>query len=238
MSALLLLAVVGLTPQQQLEQALAEARPPPSLRAAFRARLTTDGASRTIEYDPYKPAGQQFFVTQSYGRDEELDAVVNDWRAEGQADIRIFADDLRSSIGEGRVIRQGDSWDLSFTHQISPKDGPVDRQMSPLMRGGLRLDPATGHLANITYSIERPFRLDDGTTVSEYSQTYSFSYSWRWGVSYVAGYELAARGGKWGLSESRRVKVELTDVTFCLASDARQELATRRTPGVNTVASR
>jgi hypothetical protein len=235
--SLFVMAVVG-SPEQQLETALDAARPPPSLRAAFTATLTTSNAVRKIEYDPYKPSGQQFFVTQSYGKDEELDAVVDDWRREGQADVRLFADDLRSSMGEGKITRAGDEWDLQFRHQISPKDGPVDRAMSPLMKGELKLAPDTGMLQRITYSIDRPFKLDDGTTVSEYSQNYMFGYSKRWGVSYVAAYDLSARGGKWGFSESRRVRVELTNVTFCLASDARQQLASKGLPSASNVAAR
>jgi hypothetical protein len=236
--SLLALAVLQGSPEAQLAKALDEAVPPPALRAAFHATLSTDNGVRRIEYDPYAPAGQQFFVTQSYGKDEELDAVVNAWRAEGQADVRLFADDLRSSMGEGKIAKVGDSWDLQFRHQISPKDGPVDRLISPLMNGELQLNPANGHLARITYSIERPFKLDNGTTVSEYRQSYSFGYSWRWGVSYVQTYELEARGGKWGLSESRRVKVELTDISFCLASDARQVLQSKPAAATRSVASR
>jgi hypothetical protein len=235
---LLTLAVLQGSPEAQLAKALDEAVPPPSLRAAFHATLSTDNGVRRVEYDPYKPTGQQFFVTQSYGKDEELDAVVNAWRAEGQADLRLFADDVRSSMGEGKITRSGDTWDLQFRHQISPKDGPVDRLISPLMNGELQLNQTTGHLARITYSIDRPFKLDNGTTVSEYRQSYNFGYSWRWGVAYVQSYEMQARGGKWGLTESRRVKVELTDISFCLASDARQVLQSKPAPSRNNVASR
>lgn len=236
--AALMFAVLQASPEAQLAQALDEAVPPPALRAAFHATLSTDKGVRRIEYDPYAPSGQQFFVTQSYGKDEELDAVVNGWRAEGQADVRLFADDLRSSMGEGKLTKVGDSWELQFRHQISPKDGPVDRLISPLMNGELQLNPSTGHLARISYSIDRPFKLDNGTTVSEYRQSYSFGFSSRWGVSYVQTYELQARGGKWGLSESRRVKVELTDISFGLASDARQVLQSKPGAVASALASR
>jgi hypothetical protein len=232
------IAVLQGSPQAQLAKALDEAVPPPALRAAFHARLSTDHGVRRVEYDPYAPVGQQFFVTQSYGKDEELDAVVNAWRAEGQADVRLFADDMRSSIGEGRLTEAGEGWDLQFRHKISPKDGPVDRLMSPMMNGELQLDPATGHLARITYSIDRPLKLDNGAVVSEYRQSYRFGFSRRWGVSYVQTYELEARGGKWGLSESRRVKVELTDISFCLASDARQVLQSKPATVTRSLASR
>ena len=75
------------------------------------------------------------------------------------------------------------------------------------------------------YSIDKPVKLDDGTTISEYTQNYQFGYSERWGVSYVLGYELDAKGGRWGFSETRTIKVTLTDVAFGLAGDAKQELA-------------
>lgn len=231
-------ALLQASPEQQLAAALDAATPAPALRASFRATLTTDKGVRRIEYDPFAASGPQFLVSQSYGKDDELDAIVNGWRTEGQADVRLFADDLRSSMGEGRFTREGQTWDLQFRHQISPKDGPVDRLISPLMNGELQLDPVTGHLARVAYSIDRPFKLDDGTTVSEYRQTYAFGYSNRWGVSFVQSYELQARGGKWGFSESRRVRVELTDVTFGLASDARQVLASKAGPSVGKQASR
>jgi len=41
------------------------------------------------------------------------------------------------------------------------------------------------------------------------------------------GYELTARGGRWGLSEERSVKVELTDIAFGLAGSGQQDLASK-----------
>ena len=41
------------------------------------------------------------------------------------------------------------------------------------------------------------------------------------------GYELTARGGRWGLSEERSVKVVLTDIAFGLAGDGKQDLASK-----------
>jgi hypothetical protein len=73
-------------------------------------------------------------------------------------------------------------------------------------------------------------KLEDGTQVQEYRQSYNFGYSERWGVSYVMGYELYARGGRWGLSEERTVKVILTDIAFGLAGDGNQTLASKPTP--------
>jgi len=232
--SLLLFAVTfgGLSPEQALDRALDAVEPPPALRATFRATLVSGAAVRRIEYDPYAAPGDQFKVTMEYGKDEELDAVVAGWRDEGQADCRLFADDLRASLGEARVSAYGDGLSIDFRHQISPNDGPVDAQISSRMVGRLTLDPANGYLSKIHYNIVKPVKLDDGTTLTEYDQTYDFSYSERWGVSYVLNYELEARGGRWGMSESRTIRVTLTDVAFGLAGDAKQEIASKPAPYV------
>lgn len=229
MISILLMAQV-LSPQQALDRALQASEPAPALRAAFRATLSTDKGSRRVEFDPYAEAGKQFVVAMSSGRDEELDAVVADWASERQADARIFADDLRASLGEARVTAKSTGWGLEFRRKILPKDGPVDRAITSVMKGELSLDPQGEHLSRVTYRIEKPIRLEDGTTLTDFMQTYDFGFSWRWGVSYVSSYELLARGGRWGFSERRGVKVQLTDVSFTLAGDARQQLASKSAP--------
>jgi hypothetical protein len=228
-ASLLLMAVTwgGLAPEVALERALDAVEPPPALRAAFRARLVSGKAVRQIEYDPYAAPGEQFKITMTYGEDEELDAVVQGWKDEGQADCRLFADDLRESLGEARITDQADVMAISFRHKVSANDGPIDREFSARMTGQLSLNPGNGYLSQVAYNIDKPVKLDDGTTLSEYSQTYQFGYSERWGVSYVLGYDLEAKGGRWGFSETRTIKVTLTDVAFGLAGDAQQDLASR-----------
>ena len=70
------------------------------------------------------------------------------------------------------------------------------------MKGRLTLDQTNGYLAQIEYAIDKPVKLEDGTTVTQYNQTYDFGYSERWGVSYVTAYEVEARGGAWGVAQS------------------------------------
>jgi hypothetical protein len=233
-ASVLLFAVTwgGLSPEAALERALDAVEPPPALRATFRATLASGHAVRRIEYDPYAPAGEQFKVTMAYGEDEELDAVVQGWKDERQADCRIFADDLRASLDEARLIDQGQSMAISFRHKVSANDGPLDAEFSSRMIGRLSLDPANGYLSRVEYSIEKPVKLDDGTTLNDYNQLYDFGYSERWGVSYVRSYQLEARGGRWGMSESRVIRVTLTDVAFGLAGDAEQEIASKSTPPI------
>lgn len=232
MPAFLLFAVTwgGLSPELALERALDAVEPPPALRATFRATLASGKAVRHIDYDPYAPAAEQFRITLTYGEDEELDAVVNGWRDEGQADIRLFADDLRLSLGEARLSDQGQSMAIDFRHKVSANDGPLDAEFSSRMVGKLKLDSSTGYLSQVEYNIVKPVQLEDGTTLSDYSQTYNFGFSERWGVSYVLGYELEARGGRWGMSETRTIRVTLTDVAFGLAGDADQEIASKPAP--------
>ncbi len=234
MPAFLLFAVTwaGLPPEQALERALDAAEPPPALRAAFHATLTAGNATRRIEFDPYAAPNERFKITLKHGDNDELDAVVDGWRDEGQADNRLFADDLRLSLGDARVAGAADSMSVSFRHKISVNDGPIDAQFSARMLGRLQLDSRTGYLQSIAYNIERPVKLDDGTEVSDYNQTYQFGYSQRWDVSYVMSYDLTAKGGRWGMSETRSVHVELTDIAFSFAGDSEQELGSKPTPSV------
>jgi hypothetical protein len=226
-ASLLLFAVsLGLSPTQALETALQAVEPHPALRAAFRATLTSGSAVRQIEYDPYADPGRQFRITNSIGKDEELDQVVNDWSAERQADVRLFADGLRMSLADARVVPEEQGLSIAFRHQIRPNDGPVDRAISSQMIGDMTLDTAS-HLQEINYAIERPIKLSNGTVLTDYQQTYTFGYSERWGVSYVTSYELDAKGGRWGLAETRSVRVTLTDVAFGLAGDANQQLTSK-----------
>jgi hypothetical protein len=94
-----------------------------------------------------------------------------------------------------------------------------------------------GFLSRIDYAIEQPVRLDDGAVLREYRQTYQFDHSDRWGVSYVTSYELEARGGRWGIDETRRMRVTLTDVAFGLAGDANQDLVSKPPPATRSTAS-
>lgn len=218
---------LALSPAEALERALDAVEPPPALRASFRATISSGAASRHIQFDPYLPLSEQFQVTWRFGDDPELDAIVEGWRAERQADVRLFADDLRGSLGDARIVSEQGGWSIQFRHRISPNDGAVDAAISSAMVGRLAFNGPNGLLSEVDYGLVRPIRLDDGTTLRTYQQTYRFGYSERWGVSFVSSYELEARGGRWGFNESRRVKVTLTDVAFGLAGDANQQLASK-----------
>jgi len=232
MPACLFFAVTwaGLPPEQALERALDAVEPPPAMRAAFHATLTSGNAVRRIEFDPYAPPAERFKLTLRHGDNDELDAVVDGWRAERQADSRIFADDLRLSLGDARIAGAPEAMAVSFKHRMSKNDTEFDAPFSAGLAGRVQLDEKTGFVSRIDYTIERPVTLEDGTEVSQYRQTYNFGYSERWGVSYVMAYEVYAKGGRWGLSEERTIKVTLTDVAFGLAGDGEQDLASRDAP--------
>jgi len=230
MSVLALCMMLALPSAADLDRALDEAEPPPALRASFRAELSTSRAVRRIEFDPYADPGQRFRTTRVTGDDPELDAVVADWAAERQPDVRLFADDLRASLGDGRILSEEEGWRLEFRHKISPNDGAVDAAVSSRMIGRLSLDPASGRLDEVSYSMMEPIRLADGLILMSYRQRYGFEHSRRWGVTYVSSYDVEARGGRWGLADSRRLEVKITDVSFGLAGDAGQELASAPAP--------
>jgi hypothetical protein len=232
MSALLLFAITwaGLPPEQALERALDAVEPPAAMRAAFHATLTSGNAIRRIQYDPYAPPAERFKLTLRQGDNDELDAVVDGWRAERQADSRLFADDLRPSLGDARIAGAPEAMAVAFNHRMSKNDTEFDAPFSAGMAGRVQLDPVSGFISRIDYTIERPVTLDDGTEVSQYRQRYSFGYSERWDVSYVMAYEVYAKGGRWGMSEERMIKVQLTDIAFGLAGDGEQDLASREQP--------
>ncbi|MEM6626478.1 MAG: hypothetical protein AAF719_07210, partial [Pseudomonadota bacterium] len=150
-----------------------------------------------------------------------------DWAAERQPDVRLFADDLRDSVGAGRIVRDGEDWAITFRHRISSNDGPVDAMVSQRMTGGLKLDPNTGALSRLDYRIVEPFQTPEGAMVDQYRQTYAFGHSQRWDVTYVAGYHLTASGGRFGFRDSRTLRVSITDVAFSFATDAGQDLASK-----------
>lgn len=233
MPAGLFLSVIwaGLPPEQALERALDAAEPPGALRAAFNATLTSGSAVRMIRFDPYAAGAARFRQTYSYGDNEELDAVVRGWMEEEAPDSRLFAEDLRLSLGEARISGAPEQMAVSFRHRMSMNDGPDDEVFSARMSGLLELDRASGYIARIRYEIDSPVTLDTGAVVNDYRQTYNFAYSARWGVSFVTGYDLVARGGRWGLNEERAIRVVLTDVAFGFAGDARQALQSAPAPG-------
>lgn len=227
LSALVFLAAGSADPQAALDAALRDAEPAPALRAAFRATISSAGAVRQIEYDPLQEPSKRFSLVTQYGEDTELDSIVSDWAHEAQPDVRLFADDLRSSLGAGWIQPDAAGWRVTFQHRLSSNDGPLDAMVSQRMEGGLKLDPETGALAQLEYRIREPFRTPDGAWVNDYRQVYTFGRSQRWGVTFVTGYELSASGGRLGISGSRTFAVRVTDVAFTLAGDARQELTSK-----------
>ncbi len=227
MPAVLLFAIswAGLAPEQALERALDAVEPPAAMRAAFHATLVSGNAVRRIEYDAFAETDEKFKVTYAWGANHELDAIVEGWRAERQADARLFADDLRLSLADARIALPADSMAVTFRHRMSVNDGPIDAVFSARMSGRLQLDRSTGYVSRIDYVAESPITLDDGTKIEQYRQTYNFGYSERWGVSFVTGYELWVRGSRWGVRDERSIRVTLTDIAFGLAGDAKQDLA-------------
>ena len=215
------------TPSQQLDRALSSADPAPALRAAFRATVSSGNAVRQIEFDPLQGAAGQFRLLSEYGEDTELDSIVNDWAAEPQPDVRLFADDLRPSLGRGRIVQEGDWWRAEFKHRLSSNDDDIDAMVSNNMRGNLVLDRKTGMLSKLEYRLIKPIRTSDGAVVKSYAQSYTFAHSVRWGVTFVSGYSLHATGGKYGVRGSRSFQVKITDVAFSFAGDARQQLASK-----------
>ncbi len=214
-------------PRTALALGLDAADPPPSLRAAFRASLTSAQGVRQIEYDPLKPADERFRILMQWGDDTELDQIVSDWANQPQPDVRLFADDLRESLGRGRIVKDGDNYRVDFRHKMSGNDRALDAAVSQNLAGRLTLDPVTGQFSRLEYRIVNPFRVDNGATVNQFVQSYVFGKSLTWGLTFVTGYDLSASGGRFGVSASREFSVRITDVAFTLAADSGQELESK-----------
>jgi hypothetical protein len=227
LSVIAWLAGTQVSPLEILNVALHDAEPPPSMRAAFRARISSASAERLIEYDPLQPRGKRFRLAKKVGEDAELDTIVLNWGKEAQPDVRLFADDLRSSLGQGRMLQTPQGWQVQFQHKLSSNDGPVDAALSQRMEGSLTLDTQSGLLSKLEYQVNSAFKTSDGLTVDSYRQIYSFGRSQQWGLTFVTGYDLHATGGRFGLRKERTYSVRITDVAFTLAGDANQELVSR-----------
>lgn len=227
LGGLLFLANAQLSPLEMLNRALLDAEPAPSMRAAFRASVSSASAVREIEFDPLKPPNRRFRIRRRVSDDKELDAIVNDWARETQPDVRLFADDLRSSLGQGHIVQTANGWKVEFQHKLSNNDGPIDALVSQRMVGGLKLDAQTGLLSQLEYAIDQPFKTPEGGWVDRYRQVYNFGRSEQWGLTFVTGYDLYARGGRFGIRGERRFQVKITDVAFSMAGDANQQLQSK-----------
>jgi hypothetical protein len=223
---LLVSVALGLAPEEALERALAAVEPAPALRASFRARVASDLGVREIVFDP-QAVRDRFTVVLSDGVDPDLDLVVEAWRAERQPDVRLFADDLRASIGAGRLVEERGGWSLAFRHQLTANHSVVDALVSSRMVGRLTLDPETGWLSELEFRVDEPLQIAGGVTLDELSQTYAFARSELWNVSFIRAYRIDLRAGRLGVGERRRFEVTLSDVEFLLAGDAVQELVSK-----------
>ena len=210
-------------PRTAIENALFDATPPPSLRAAFRASISSENGYRRIEFDPMRDAQNRFRILSSVGNDEELDNIVSDWAREQQPDVRLFADDLRDSVGQGEIHSSGSDWMLNFQYKLSGNDGAIDKMVSGNMFGQLVVDAADQKLLTLDYSISKPIEAGRGAKVTSYDQRYYFGHSERWGVTFVKGLDLHAAGGRFGFKVSRAFSVRVSDVSFTLATDVKLE---------------
>jgi len=230
MSVLLLFSVAALSADEAVNTALETVRPAPSLRAAFVARVSSSRAVREFTYNPFADGAERLKMELSYGADPELDRIAESWMASAQPDVRLFADDLPYSI-EGVKVFEGERiLTAEFDHRASGNDGPIEDAFTGRLRGVLQIEKTTGRPLQLDYFINEPVRMAAGARLTHYRQTYTFAHSSLWGVSYVNGYQLEASGGILGVAEARRFNVQISEVSFGFAGDARQELASRATP--------
>lgn len=227
------------TGEGPMHAALGATEAPPTLRAAFTVELRSAMAQQVVEYDPRRPLQDRWRVIIREGEDPELDAVAANWAADPSPDARLFADDLRSSLGRSvEVNTDGPAWRLSFQHQPNQNDTEFDVWAANRLRATAWLDPVGERFLQIDYKLPRPVSGPTGGKLTRYSQSYFLKTEPRWGLSYVSGFAIDLEARIALRRIQRQYSAEVTDIYLFFASTAAEEafLAGQQVTGSSGVA--
>ncbi len=222
------------TGEGPMHAALGATEAPPTLRAAFTVELRSEAARQVIEYDPRRPPASRWQVLAREGNDPELDAVAANWAADPSPDARLFADDLRASLGRSvEVDTDGAAWRLAFRHQPNQNDTEYDIWAANRLRATAWLDPVGERFVKIDYELPRPVSGPSGGKLTRYSQSYFLKTEPRWGLSYVSGFAIDLEARVALRRIQRRYSAEVTDVYLFFASMEAEEafLLSQQTTG-------
>lgn len=224
------------TGEGPMHAALGATEAPPTLRAAFTVELKSADARQVIDYDPRRPLRDRWQVVSREGSDKELDAVADNWAADPSPDARLFADDLRASLGGSvEVDTDGPAWKLAFRHHPNQNDTEYDIWAANRLRATAWLDPVGERFLKIDYDLPRPVSGPSGGKLTRYSQSYFLKTEPRWGLSYVSGFviDLEARVALRRIE--KRYSADVTDVYLFFASiEAEEAFLASQTAGTGS----
>ncbi len=212
------------TGEGPMHAALAATEAPPTLRAAFTVELRSAQARQVAEYDPRRPLPERWQVTLREGDDPELDAVAANWAADPSPDARLFADDLRASLGRSVTVdTEGAAWRLAFRHQPNRNDTEFDIWAADRLQATAWLDPVGERFLKIDYDLPGPVAGPSGSKLTRYSQSYFLRTEPRWGLSYVSGFAIDLEARVALRRIERRYSAEVTDLYLFFASTTAEE---------------
>ncbi|MAN45536.1 MAG: hypothetical protein CMF04_04935 [Hyphomonas sp.] len=229
----LLTSFIMMTGAAPLDEALSATEAPRTLRAAFTVELRSQNASRIYNYDPRRDMGERWQVVSWQGDDDELEEVARNWASEAAPDGRLFADDLRASMGRDvQVDDMGHAWRIAFRHHPSQNDGEFDVWAAERLQATAWLDPVGERFLRIDYHLPQPVAGPEGGKLTKYDQSYFIRTEPRWGISYVSSFsiELEARAAFRTISRRYSANIVKTEFFFSSAEAEADFEANRKGP--------
>jgi len=215
----ILATFIMLTGSGPLDEALTATETPRTLRAAFTVELQSQHASRVYSFDPRREETERWQVLSWQGEDDELEDVAANWAAEAAPDGRLFADDLRASIGqEVSVEDMGHAWRVSFRHHPSRNDGEFDVWAAERLQATAWLDPVGERFLRIDYHLPSAISGPEGGKLTRYEQSYFIRTEPRWGLSYVSGFSIELQARAAFRTIERRYSANIVKTEFFFSS--------------------
>ncbi len=213
-----------------LDEALGATESPKTLRAAFTAEIRRGDAYRVVRFDPRLAPAERWDVTESHGRDRELDEIAAHWAGEPAPDGRLFPDDVRASLSASVEAEDlGAAWRIGFRHQPSLNDGELDVWASETLAATAWLDPVAGRFIRIDHVLPEPVRGPDGGRLLRWEQTHFLETEPSYGLSFVSGFviDFEARGGFRTITRRYSAQIVSAEFFFASAADERRFLNSR-----------
>lgn len=217
------------TQQAPLDPALSSAEPPASIRAAFTIQLTDGQAYRQVRFDPRLAEKDRWQVAKSEGKSDGLDRAVENWGSEAAPDGRLFADDLRASMG--KIVEAEDlgaAWRVHFRHLPSDNDGPLDVWAADHLVAYAWLEPVSAQLLRVEYIAPEPFDAPEGGRVENYAHSYALQREDRLDITFIAAFQIDVKGKFMSTGFERSYRARVEDVEFFFASPLDEALFMRK----------
>jgi len=213
------IAFVIATTEPPVSEALAATEAPKTLRAAFTLEVTSGEALRVIRFDPRLTGPAMWQVTDSHGRDGDLDAVLEGWSRDTSMDGLLFPDNLSERLGALVELEDaGAAWTVDFRPAITDSDTGFDIEASQHLAGRVWLDPVSQRFVRVDYESVGRFRVDGVGRIDRLTQSYVLGQEPTLDLSYVTAFELSFTAGRGPVTRSQTISARLLDVKFFFAS--------------------